>query len=141
MQPMIWLRAASILTLIHSILHTVGGVFGEVPSGPAETAAAAMKVNTFVTMGVTRSYWQFYRGMGLGMTILLTLEAVALWLLGNVVRESDSDLRPVLAVFLVGYVAMAMNSWKYFFAAPVVVELLIAACIGGAIFAMKRQEA
>ena len=33
MKPVIYLRIASILTLIHSILHTVGGVFGKPPSG------------------------------------------------------------------------------------------------------------
>ena len=33
MKPVLYLRIASILTLIHSILHTIGGVFGKPPSG------------------------------------------------------------------------------------------------------------
>ena len=32
MKPVLYLRIASILTLIHSILHTIGGVFGKPPS-------------------------------------------------------------------------------------------------------------
>ena len=29
MKPVIYLRAASLLTLLHAVLHTIGGVFGK----------------------------------------------------------------------------------------------------------------
>lgn len=141
MRPTPWLRAASILTLFHSITHTIGGVFGAPSEGAQQTAVDAMKTNLFPLMGVTRSMWEFYRGMGLGITIFLTVEAVVFWLLGNLARSSDADLRPVLAVFLFGYLAFAVDSQIYFFAPPVVVELLIAACLGMAIFSIKRPAA
>ena len=141
MRPTPWLRAASILTLFHSITHTLGGVFGAPAPGAQQTAVDAMKTNLFPVMGVTRSLWEFYRGMGLGVTIFLTAEAIVFWLLGNLARESDADLRPVLAVFLVGYLAFAVNSLIYFFAPPIVVELLIAACLGMAMVSNKRPVA
>ncbi len=63
MKPVIYLRAASLLTLLHAVLHTIGGVFGK-PDLPAEqTAVAAMKANQFPLMGATRSYWDFYIGI------------------------------------------------------------------------------
>ena len=138
MRPTPWLRAASILTILHAIAHTIGGVFGSTPPGPAETAVASMKANTFLVMGLTRSFWMFYRGMGLCVTIFLTIEAVVFWLLGNAVRNSDANLRPVLIAFLAGYLALAVDSFVYFFAPPVIVEILIAACLAMAIVAMKR---
>ncbi|RZU41581.1 LIC_13387 family protein [Edaphobacter modestus] len=141
MRPTPWLRAASILTLFHSISHTLGGVFGAPAPGAQQTAVDAMKTNLFPVMGVTRSLWEFYRGMGLGVTIFLTVEAIVFWLLGNLCRSSDADLRPVLAVFLIGYLAFAVNSLIYFFAPPVVVELLIAACLGMAMVSIKRPVA
>ena len=45
MRPATFLRIAAVLTLIHSTLHTVGGVFGKVQPGPAELAVASMKAN------------------------------------------------------------------------------------------------
>jgi hypothetical protein len=75
------LRIAAVLTLIHSILHTIGGVFGKPVPGPAEQAVAAMKVNHFVLMGSLRSYWDFFVGFGLAISIFLITDAVVFWLL------------------------------------------------------------
>ncbi len=72
MKPAIFLRIASILTLIHSILHTIGGVFGKPQPGVAAMVAETMRSNRFAFMGATRSYADFLLGMGLGVTILLT---------------------------------------------------------------------
>ena len=38
MKPVAFLRIASVLTLIHSILHTIGGVFGKPDPGASATA-------------------------------------------------------------------------------------------------------
>jgi hypothetical protein len=140
MRPTTWLRAASILALIHAILHTVGGVFGDPPAGSGEIAYAAMKANTFPVMGHLRSYWEFYRGMGLGVSTFLTIESLVFWLMGNTIRESDADLRHILVAFLLGYLALAFNSYRYFFAPPVFVELAIAGCLAMAIFSIKRSR-
>ncbi len=51
MKPVIFLRIASVLTLIHAVLHTIGGVFGSADPGPATVAVTAMKLNTFALVG------------------------------------------------------------------------------------------
>ena len=139
MKPVIFLRIASILTLIHSILHTVGGVFGKPAPGTATMVAAIMR-NPFEFFGVTRSYADFYRGMGLCVTIFLTMDAAILWLLASMAKSGAARLRPILAMFLLGYLAMALNSFTFFFAAPVITELLIVLCLGAAIFTAKRAD-
>jgi hypothetical protein len=78
MKPALLLRIAAVLTSIHAVLHTIGGVFGKIGPGPATVAVQAMKMNQFLLMGHTRSFWDFYRGMGLGVTMSLTAEAVLL---------------------------------------------------------------
>ena len=140
MRPTPWLRAASVLTLIHAVLHTIGGVYGPPDPGPQQIAVDAMKANTFLLMGHTRSMWTFYHGMGLAVTIFLTIEAIVFWVLGTLIRDSKTDLRDLLVVFVIGYIALAANSIRYFFYPPVIVELLIAACLVMAILSIKTRR-
>ena len=141
MRPTLFLRIAAVLTLIHAALHTVGGVFGKPGPGPATVAVAAMKMNAFPFMGSTRTYWDFYRGLGLGVAIFLAVEGIVFWQLGSLARTAARQLRPILVIFLVGYVVLAVNSYFYFFLPPVFVELLIAACLFLAIVTAKSQSA
>ena len=139
MKPVLFLRIAAVLTFIHAVLHTIGGVFGKVTPGPAATAVEEMKINQFLLMGNTRSFWDFYRGLGLGATISLTAEAVLFWQLGSLAKTDARRLRPILATFLVAYATLAVNSYTYFFLAPVIVEIVIAACLGLAIATAKSE--
>jgi hypothetical protein len=137
MRPVLFLRIASVLTLIHSVLHTVGGVFGKPGPGAAATAYSAMQANRFDVLGNLRSYADFYRGMGLGATITLTIEAVLFWQLASMSKKDGARLRTILWIFVVEYLALAVNSYLYFFMGPVITEILIAGCLGMAIFSTK----
>lgn len=129
MKPTLYLRIASALTFIHAALHTIGGVFGKPGQGAAAVAFAAMQANRFMVYGLPRTYADFYRGMGLAMTISMTAEAFLFWQLGSLARKHAVLLRPIIAAFAIAYLAIAVNSWCYFFQAPVVVEILIALCL------------
>jgi hypothetical protein len=139
MKPVVYLRLASILALIHSILHTIGGVFGKPVSSQAAVIAASMRYR-FEVFGVMRSYADFYRGLGLGITVFLTMDAALLWLLASLAKSDTARLRPMMAVFLMGYLALALNSYTFFFSGPVIVELLIVFCLGAAIFTAKHAD-
>ncbi|HEY2471754.1 MAG TPA: hypothetical protein VGI45_28470 [Terracidiphilus sp.] len=139
MKPVICLRIASILTLIHAILHTIGGVFGKPAPGVATMVAANMRTR-FEAFGVMRSYSDFYMGMGLAVSIFLTMDAIIFWFLASLAKSDAARLRPILALFLLGYLAMAVNSLLFFFAGPVITEILIAACLAAAIFTAKPAE-
>ena len=137
MKPTLFLRIASVLTLIHAVLHTVGGVFGK-PDPRAQAVVQVMKANEFLVMGAMRSYWSFYRGMGLAVSVALTAEAIVFWQLGSLAKRDGAGIRPVLVTFMLGYLCLAVVSSRYFFAAPVIVEALIAACLGVAIVTAKQ---
>lgn len=137
MKPAVFLRVAAILTFIHAVLHTIGGVFGKTEPGPAAVAVEAMEINQFLLMGHMRSFWDFYRGMGLAATISLTAEAILFWQLASLAKTDARRLRPVMATFLVAYATLAVNSNTYFFLGPVIVEIFIAACLGLAIIVAK----
>jgi hypothetical protein len=138
-KPVLFLRIASILTLIHAALHTIGGVFGEVGPGPAAIAVAAMRSNRFLLMGHMRSFWDFYRGFGLGISISLTAEAVLFWQLGSLAKANPWRLRPIVTTFLIAYSILAVNSYVYFFLGPVIAEILIAGCLGMALLTAVRE--
>ena len=139
MKPALFLRIASLLTLIHAALHTVGGVFSKPSPGTATMVAATMR-SQFPFLGGMRSYADFYRGMGLAVSIFLVAEAIAFWLLASLARKGSASLRPLLAVFALGYLALALNSYAFFFLAPVIVETLIATCLIAAIFTATSAD-
>ena len=136
MKPVLFLRIASVLTFVHAVGHTLGGVFGTPPPG-AQAAVAVMKANQFQVMGVMRSYWDFFLGLGLAGSVTMLVEAVVFWQLGSLAKTGTLPLRPVLTAFMVGYAALAVNSFRYFFAPPMIVEILIASCLGLAILTSK----
>jgi hypothetical protein len=139
-KPVVFLRIAAVLTFIHAILHTVGGVFGRIEPGAATIAVLAMKANEFLLMGNVRSYWAFYRGLGLAATISLTAESIAFWQLASLAKAEVERVRPILITFAVAYAVLAVNSSTYFFIGPVIVEILIAACLGMAIVRAKSPS-
>ena len=140
MNSTLYLRIASVLTLIHAVLHTIGGVFSKAGPGPAAVAFSAMQANQFAVMNVVRSYADFYRGLGLGISIFLTAEAIVFWQLGTLAQTHGRQLRPILVTFLVAYLALAVNSFFYFFFGPVITEILIALCLGLAILTARSTS-
>jgi hypothetical protein len=138
-KPVVFLRIASVLTFIHAMLHTVGGVFGKVGPGSATTAVEAMRINRFLVAGNMRSFWDFYRGLGLAVTIFLTAESVLMWQLASLAKADAVRLRPMTATLFVAYAVFSINSYQYFFFGPVITEIVIAACLGMAIATAKSS--
>jgi len=132
MKATLLLRIASVLALVHGVMHTIGGVFGAVAPGAQQAAVMAMQANRFDAMGVTRSYWDFQMGYGLFTTVKFLVETVVFWQLAAMAKTDALRIRPLVMTFCVGYVAYAALAWRYFFAAPAVFEIVIAGCLLGA---------
>jgi hypothetical protein len=96
-----------------------------------------MKLNQFLVLGHMRSYWDFYRGMGLAVSIALTAEAVIFWQLASLAKADAARLRPIMATFVLAYAVLGVNAGMYFFIGPVITEILIAACLAMAFIAAK----
>jgi phosphoglycerol transferase MdoB-like AlkP superfamily enzyme len=130
MNPTLFLRIASVLTLIHCTLHTVGGVFGKPKHSAPEIAVLdTMKSQRFNFMGSMRSYDDFLFGYGLAITITLLVQGILFWQLGTAIKTDPGVVRPIVALFFVAGMLTAIVSWKYFFIAPAITQLLIAVCL------------
>ena len=121
-----FLRVASVLTVLHCIGHTIGGVFGvDAPPGTKEGAVVqAMKSNQFDVMGVTRSFWDFFIGYGLTISVSSLIQAVVFWQLAGLAKTEPKRIRPIIAAFLFANLGFAVLAWRYFFMPPLVGAVL-----------------
>lgn len=115
------LRTAAVVYGLFAAGHTFGAMLNDTRRGPRQAALfAGMQAYTFDVQGMTRSYWDFYRGFGFMVSVLLTFAAVLCWVLGDLAQTHPREARRVLLV-LTG--AMAFTTWFSFvdfFAAPMV---------------------
>jgi len=140
MKPWIWLRVASLLQALGTVGHTVAS-FDSPSRGPAEEAVFnVMRAYRFNIVGVTRSHWDFYQGYGLSITVTFALLAVLMWQLSSLSRTAPEHARPLIFTVLMCESFMSLIGWLYFFAAPGVTSLLIAACLVAALFTPPTDD-
>ena len=130
MRAALFLRIASVLSLINCIGHT-GGVFSSPRHGAEEIAVLeTMKSHHFDVMGSSRSYWDFLFGYGLLTTIALLVQAILFWQLAAFAKTNPAWTRQIAALFFFNCLGTGIVCWKYFFIGPAATQLLIAACLG-----------
>ena len=136
MKTTLYLRIASVLTIIHAALHTIGGVLSKPKNGAREIAVIdAMKSQSFNVMGSMRTYWDFFYGYGWLVALALLVEGILFWQLASIAKTNAAQLRPIIALFCLNFLVTTVIAWKYFFVAPAITELLIALFLAGAYFA------
>ena len=139
MKPSTVLRITSLITLIFAAGHSLGGMESWSPVGETEVLRA-MKSFHFDTEGVTRTYFDFYLGFGLILSVYLFLQAVLLWQLAALAKTEALRLRPLLVSFFMASVVSAGLSWKFIFAVPAVSFVVIAVGLGLAYFAASGRR-
>ena len=80
--------------------------------------------------GFTRSYWHFYVGFGLVISVYLLAQAVLLWQLASLAKANPVGTRPVIAVFFATAVLTTVLAWMFFFLPPLVINAVIAVFLG-----------
>jgi hypothetical protein len=138
MKAVILLRIASVLTVLFCIGHTLGMPWTPAKSPEAAAVVEAMKALHFDAMGASRSYWDFYFGFGVSISMYLFVQACMLWYLAGVAKANAAGVRAIVAVFFIASIANAMLIWRYFFIAPLVFALAIALCLGGVLLMLRR---
>lgn len=125
------LRFAAILALIQGIAHGALHVRYVPKHGPLEEAlVASMKTESFVFAGFSRTYWGFYFGYGLMVVVTCLVQAAVLWFLARLARSRPREVTPLIGMYGVAYALHAVLAWHYFFAKPVVFDILITAALG-----------
>lgn len=117
-------RVASVLIVLFAAGHQFG--FRQVnPAWKADTLVSSMRSLTFDVQGFTRSYWDFYTGFGLFVTVFLLLAALLAWQLGNPEVAGLAPMRPLAWGLVLAFAVSTFLSWTYFFVAPLALSSII----------------
>jgi len=118
------LRAASVLTLLIAVGHSLGGLKKWSPMGP-NAVLDAMGSTRFQAMGVSRSYLDFYTGFGWSLSAAMLAQAVLLWQLASLARTHGHAVRPMIMVFALLALANAVISWRLILPLPAALSALL----------------
>jgi hypothetical protein len=117
-------RIASVLLLLFAAGHTFGFLQVD-PNWGVDSLVQAMKSTHFNANGSDRTYWDFYVGFGLFVTVLMVFGAIVAWQLGSLPSGTLFGLRLSTWGFAVCFAAVAFLSWRYFFIVPVIFSVSI----------------
>lgn len=124
-------RVAAGLLVVFCVMHTAGGMLSRKPRGPAaDSVLTVMRDVHFTFMGADCTFYGFWLGFGLMVSVFLLLAAVVAWHLGGASEEERLRLAPVAWALFVSQVLTAILSWAYFFPGPGVMSTAIAALVG-----------
>jgi hypothetical protein len=131
MKASLFYRISSILLLLFAAGHTLG--FRQVdPQWGVDSLAQSMKTIHFNASGSDRTYWDFFVGFGLFVTVLMVFAAIIAWQFGSLPRETLAAMRVSAWGFAVCFAVVTYLSWRYFFVIPVVFSTAVFVCLAAA---------
>jgi len=135
-----WLRISSIITLLYAAGHTLGGLKYWSPMGD-NAVLQAMRTVHFDTMGVNRSYLDFYMGFGYALLVSQVMLAVLLWQLATLARTNTQMVRPMIAVITLAVAASGVITWRFTLPVPALFSLVQLASLAVAYVVARRKSA
>ena len=141
MTPRRLLRIAAILTFLYFLGHSAGAPWTPSPGGQSETLVGLMKSFHFDVFGSSRTYWDFYLGFGLILSVAQLLESVVLWLLGGLAADSPARAWPFVLVFFAASLFQLVLVVRFFFLPPIVLNVALALCLALASWAGRPRTA
>ena len=125
MKPHVLLRIAAVVALLLAAGHTAGA-----PWTPSKGMAEAgllqlMKSLHFDVMGTSRTYFDFYFGFGVSISVYLFTQAIILWQVAGLAKSNAKIVRPIVATMFLSYIAGGVVTVMYFFAAPIVFSAVV----------------
>src|SRR5437660_5470533 len=121
MKASVFYRIAAVLLVLFDAGHTSGYPWSDPKWG---VDIGSMRSTHFYIMGFSRTYWDFYLGFGLFVSVFLLLAVVLAWQLGRLPPESLALLRGTAWTFALCFAAITFLSWKYFFMIPIVFSIV-----------------
>ena len=136
MRASMFYRIAAVLLLLFDAGHTSGFPWSDPKWG---VDLGSMQSTHFYITGFSRTYWDFYVGFGLFVSVFLLLAAILAWQLGRLPAECLTLLRGTAWAFALCFAAISVLSWKYFFIIPIVFSVAITLCLAAATGLAAKQ--
>jgi hypothetical protein len=139
MRASLFYRISSILLVLFAIGHTVG--FSQIdPAWHVDSVVLSMKSVHFNVDGTDRSYWDFFFGFGLFVTVLLLFASIVAWQLGSLPPNTLAAMRVSAWGFAASFAVIAALSWHYFFVIPIAFSAVIFLCLAAAAWFSGAQK-
>jgi hypothetical protein len=132
-------RVSSILLVLFAIGHTLG--FRQIdPTWGVDSLVQSMKSIHFNANGANRTYWEFFVGFGLFVTVLMLFASIIAWQFGGLPSEVLAAMRVSAWGFAVCFAVVSYLSWRYFFMVPAVFSIAIFLCLAAAAWLSGGQR-
>ena len=133
----LWLRIASVISLLFTAGHTLGGLKRWSPTGDNEVLRQMTAVH-FAVQGASRSYLDFFMGFGWTISVAMLLQTVLLWQLASMARTNPAGARPMIAAFALAALASGVIAWRFIFPVPVLFSAALLVALALAFVAAGR---
>jgi hypothetical protein len=130
------LRIAAVTSLLFAAGHTLGGLKRWSPMGENEVLNAMSTVR-FETMGVSRTYLDFFMGFGWSISVAMLLQSALLWQMASLARTDATQVRPMIAMFALAALASGIIAWRFIFPVPALFSGVLLIVLAAA-FVMAR---
>src|ERR1700683_2952730 len=129
MRASVFYRIAAVLLLLFDVGHTSGFPWSDPKWG---VDISSMQSTHFYVQGFSRTYWDFFVGFGLFVSVFLVFAAVLAWQLGSLAPETLALMRGPAWALVICFAAVTILTWRYFFIGPIVFAVLITVCLTAA---------
>jgi hypothetical protein len=110
--------------LLFAAGHTVG--FRQIdPMWGVNALVHSMQTTQFNVNGSDRTYWDFFVGFGLFVSVLMVFASIIAWQFGSLPSGALGGMRVSVWGFAGCFAVVAYLSWRYFFLVPMVFSSLI----------------
>ena len=118
------LRIAAAISLLFTLGHSMGGLQQWSPMGD-NAVLQAMRDVRFDTMGVSRSYLDFYMGLGWTISVLMVMETILLWQLASLAKTEPARLRPIIGVIVLATAGSGIIAWRFILPVPAIFSVVL----------------
>jgi hypothetical protein len=136
MKASVFYRIAAVVLLLLDAGHTSGFPWSD-PAWAVDLGS--MQSTHFYIMGSSRTYWDFYVGFGLFVSVFLLLAVVLAWQLGGLPPESLALMRGTAWTFALCFAAITVVSWRHLFILPIAFSGVTTLCLTAAAWLSAKQ--
>jgi hypothetical protein len=126
---MLPIRVAQVAVFIFALGHSLGMLNTKYRDDAERAVVEALKSYSFDVMGVRRTHWDFYQGMGWSLALFLLFAVVLMQLLIPMAQANPTLTRPVLYALSASLLLMAAFCMRWFFVAPLLLSLIAAGAL------------
>jgi hypothetical protein len=112
-------KISAVLSALGTLAHTFGGMLGTakrrgVSVPKADQVFSKMRSTRFKWREGTTSWFNMWMGNGLGVTVLMVLATVVLWVLAGLPPDIVQTLLPIVWAVFLSFLSLSLLGFKYF---------------------------